>query len=279
MSVKTWWLALIGVSLVNICAWILAGVLPVRRAVNDPALATRRRQLLLSAPFVFGCAFRSIFPRADVQRICVLDSWLSAVAVGRTVAMIAEVSFAAQCALLLRVLAVEAGKPVAVGISRAIVPLIVMAETFSWYAVITTNYLGNTMEESTWGLVAMLLIAGLAMARPRLKGSMRAFAGQAVWICAAYVVFMFTIDVPMCFGRWRSDTAAGSHYLTFAEGFRDAATRWVVTMRLEDWRWEMLWMSLYFSFGVWISVSLIRAPYPPAVATRRAGAPLPAPTP
>jgi hypothetical protein len=24
-------------------------------------------------------------------------------------------------------------------------------------------------------------------------------------------------------------------------------------------------MSLYFSFGVWISVSLIRAPYPPAV--------------
>jgi len=276
MSVKTWWLALIGVSLVNICAWILAGVLPVRRAVNDPALATRRRQLLLSAPFVFGCAFRSIFPRADVQRICVLDSWLSAVAVGRTVAMIAEVSFAAQCALLLRVLAVEAGKPVAVGISRAIVPLIVMAETFSWYAVITTNYLGNTMEESTWGLVAMLLIAGLAMARPRLKGSMRAFAGQAVWICAAYVVFMFTIDVPMYFGRWRSDTAAGSHYLTFAEGFRDAATRWVVTMRLEDWRWEMLWMSLYFSFGVWISVSLIRAPYPP-VALSDAARPVAAP--
>ena len=42
MSVKTWWLALIGVSLVNICAWILAGVLPVRGAANDPALPTRR---------------------------------------------------------------------------------------------------------------------------------------------------------------------------------------------------------------------------------------------
>ena len=36
-------------------------------------------------------------------------------------------------------------------------------------------------------------------------------------------------------------------------------------MRIEDWRWEMLWMSLYFSFGVWISVSLIRAPYPRGV--------------
>ena len=271
MSVKTWWLALIGVSLVNICAWILAGVVPVRRAANDPASATRRRQLWLSAPFVFGCAFRSIFPRADVQRICVIDSWLSAVVVGRTVAMIAEVAFAAQCALLLRAFATEAQKPVAVGISRVIVPLIVMAETFSWYAVITTNYIGNTMEESTWGVVAMLLIGGLAMVRPRLQGSMRAFAGQAIWICAAYVVFMFTIDVPMYFGRWRADTAAGAHYLTFAEGIRDAATRWVVTMRLEDWRWEMLWMSLYFSFGVWISVSLVRAPYPGAYSLTTTG--------
>ena len=57
------------------------------------------------------------------------------------------------------------------------------------------------------------------------------------------------------------------------------ATRWVVTMRLPDWRWEMLWMSLYFSFGVWISVSLIRAPYPPAIVARGAAAPQPAPTP
>jgi hypothetical protein len=262
MSVKTWWLALIGVSLVNICAWILAGVIPLRRAAGDPALPIRRRQLLLSAPFVFGCAFRSVFPRADVQRICVVDSWLSSVAIGRTVATIAEVCFAAQCALLLRVLAIDARAPASLGISRVMVPLIVMAEISSWYAVVTTNYLGNTLEESTWGLVAGLLIVGLAVARPRLQGSLRAFAGQAIWICAGYVVFMFTIDVPMYFGRWRADTTAGARYLPLAEGIRDAATRWVVTMRIEDWRWEMLWMSLYFSFGVWISVALIRAPYP-----------------
>jgi len=265
MSVQAWWLALIGVSLVNICAWILAGVVPVRRATNDPALPTRRRQLMLSAPFVFGCAFRSIFPRADVQRICVVDSWLSAVAVGRTVAMVAELSFAAQCALLLRVLAVETRKPIANGISRVIVPLIVMAETFSWYSVVTTNYIGNTMEESTWATVALLMVIGLALVRPRLQGSMRAFVGQAVWIIAGYFVFLATIDVPMYFNRWRGDTAAGARYFPIGEGFHDAATRWIVTMRLEDWRWEMLWMSLYFSFGVWISVSLIRAPYPPAV--------------
>src|SRR4029079_13524942 len=233
MSVKTWWLALIGVSLVHICAWILAGVLPVRRAVNDPALATRRRQLWLSAPFVFGCAFRSVFPRADVQRICVVDSWLSAVAVGRTVAMIAELSFAAQCALLLRVLAVDTRKPVAYGISRAIVPLIAMAETFSWYSVVTTNYIGNTMEESTWATVALLMLTGLALVRPRLRGSMRAFVGQAIWIIAGYFMFLATIDVPRSFNRWRGDSSAGARTLPLGDGFRDAATRWIVTMRIE----------------------------------------------
>jgi hypothetical protein len=269
MSVRAWWLALSVVGAVNICAWILAGVLPLRRAASDPALATRRRQLLLSAPFVFGCAFRSVFPRADVQRICLIDSWLSSVAVGRTVATIAEICFAAQCALLLRVFAVEARAPLAFAMSRVMVPLIAMAETFSWYAVVTTNYLGNTMEESTWGLVSLLLIIGLASARPHLKGSMRAFAGQAIWICAGYFVFMFTIDVPMYFARWRADRAAGTRYLPFADGIRDAATRWLVTFRVEDWRWEMLWMSLYFSFGVWISVSLIRAPYPASIEARR----------
>src|SRR5262245_12680963 len=128
MSVQAWWIALIAVSAVNICAWILAGVIPVRHAKGDPAYATRLRQLMLSAPFVFGCAFRSVFPRADVQRICIVDSFFSSVALGRTVAMIAEVSFAAQCALLLRTIAVDARVPVAVGISRLIVPLIVMAD-------------------------------------------------------------------------------------------------------------------------------------------------------
>jgi hypothetical protein len=263
MSVQAWWLALIGISVVNICAWILAGVLPLRRAVGDPALPTRRRQLLLSAPFVFGCAFRSVFPRADVQRICVVDSWLSSVAVGRSVATIAELCFAAQCALLLRVFAVETRKPVALGISRVMVPMIAMAETFSWYSVVTTNYIGNTLEESTWATVSILLMTGLIIVRPRLQGAPRAFVGQAIWIIAAYFIFLATIDVPMYFNRWRGDTAGGARYLSFAEGVRDAATRWVVTMRIEDWRWEMLWMSLYFSFGVWISVSLIRAPYPP----------------
>jgi hypothetical protein len=261
MSVNAWWIALSAISAVNICAWVLAAVVPVRRDVGDPARAVRWRQVWLSAPFVFGCAFRSVFPRADVQRIVVVDSWLSSVAVGRTVAMIAEVSFAAQCALFLRYAGDAGQSPAAVAMSRVIVPLIVMAETFSWYSVITTNYIGNTFEESTWTFSAALMVIGMVLSRVRAVGGLRAFLGQAIWITTAYLVFLMAIDVPMYFTRWRADTAARRAYLSIGEGLRDAATRWVVTHRWEDWKWEMLWMSLYFSFGVWISVSLVRAPY------------------
>ena len=227
MSVNAWWIALSAISVINICAWVLAAVIPVRRNGSDPAHPVRWRQVWLSAPFVFGCAFRSVFPRADVQRIVVVDSWLSSVAVGRTVAMIAEVSFAAQCALFLRHSG-EAGRSrAAVAISFVIVPLIVMAETFSWYSVITTNYIGNTFEESTWTLCAALLIVGMVLARVRAVGGLRAFLGQAIWITTAYLVFLMAIDVPMYFAGWRADTAAGRSYLAIGEGVRDAATRWV----------------------------------------------------
>ena len=40
--------------------------------------------LFLCAAYVFGCAFRSFLPRADVQRICLFDTWLSSVVIGRS---------------------------------------------------------------------------------------------------------------------------------------------------------------------------------------------------
>ena len=59
--------------------------------------------LFLSAAYVFGCAFRSVLPRGDVQRICLFDTWLSQPSlVGRSVATVAEICFIIQWALVLR---------------------------------------------------------------------------------------------------------------------------------------------------------------------------------
>jgi hypothetical protein len=222
----------------------------------------RRTQLVLAAVFLVGCAFRSFVPRADVQRLCLVDSWVSAVMVGRAVATIAELALAAQWALFLREMAHGAHAGLVQTLARMVLPLIAFAEVCSWYAVLSTNYLGNTMEESTWTLVAVLLTTGLAVSWLQHRGRSRWAIALAATFTACYATFMALVDVPMYFSRWRHDEAAGRIYLTLAQGIRDAAGRWVVTFRWEEWREEMPWMSLYFTLGVWVSIALSRAPYP-----------------
>ena len=91
VGVLIWWTGLCTVSVFNIWEWRrTAAALARRKPVCRPGVYLyQRRQLLLSAVYVLGCAFRSILPRADVQRIGLLDSWVSSVLVGRSVATVA----------------------------------------------------------------------------------------------------------------------------------------------------------------------------------------------
>jgi hypothetical protein len=188
------------------------------------------------------------------------DSWLCSVFVGRSVATVAELCFAAQWALLLREYAQATGSRVGKAASTAAVPLIVVAETFSWYSVLTTSNLGHVVEEFLWGVCAASIAASLIAMWPRIHHTMRPLL--AVWCVGSlmYVAYMFAVDVPMYWSRWIADEASGRSYLSIAYGLRDISERWVVSHRWEDWQSELVWMSLYFSVGVWISLSLIHAP-------------------
>jgi len=87
--VTRWWGLLTLVSGVNIAVWFaLYHKLDVQPAGSVGSTSGIQLMLLLSAAYVFGCAFRSFLPRADVQRICLFDTWLSSVVVGRTVATV-----------------------------------------------------------------------------------------------------------------------------------------------------------------------------------------------
>jgi hypothetical protein len=104
--VAIWWVFLLTVSAANIALW-LALHRRFRRSALGRQSGPFRVELLvfLCAAYVFGCAFRSVLPRADVQRICLFDTWLSSVFVGRSVATIAEICFVIQWAIVLRQLA------------------------------------------------------------------------------------------------------------------------------------------------------------------------------
>jgi hypothetical protein len=197
-----------------------------------------------------------VLPRADVQRICLFDTWLSSVVVGRTVATVAEVCFAAQWAIILHQLGTMTGAETTINIAWIIVPLIVIAECFSWYAVLTTHYLCNAIENSIWAVVFFLVGIALCRLLPEFQGPVRwAFIVAIVGI-AAFLAFLMTVDVPMYLNRWRANLAAGGTLLHPLEGLRDVSRRWVVTHDIAEWREEIAWMSLYFSMAVWSSLAL-----------------------
>jgi hypothetical protein len=262
VGVIYWWGALCAVAAFNVVAWSLSAVLLRRRktVLSAQLYAARRLQLILSAGYVLGCAFRSAFPVFDIPRQGLVDSVLSSVLIGRSVATVAELCFVAQWAVMLREAANATGSIVGRIASRTVLPLIVVAETCSWYSVLTTANMGHIAEESLWGVAAALLVAAVAVMSSRCSPERRPLL--LLWCAAgaAYVAFMFLHDVPMYWTRWVADLTHARPYLTVAQGMHDVAVRRVVSYRWIDWKNEVPWMSLYFSAAVWFSISLIHAP-------------------
>jgi hypothetical protein len=262
VQVDLWWATLCVASAFNLAAWGLAARSFRRQAADmDPALRARRQwQLVLSAVFVLVCAFRSIYPRADVQRICLHDTWWSSVLVGRSAATIAELSFVAQWVLWLRELCDGTRARFAAVVAAVLLPLIMTAEVFSWYATLSTSYLGNAVEESLWTIGATSLVLAAVSLRRHVPPRHQTLLGALILVGSAYVAFMCMVDVPMYVTRWLADEAVGRHYLSLGAGLADISSRWVVTRAWDQWRTEIPWMSLYFSGAVWTSIALVRAP-------------------
>jgi hypothetical protein len=261
-GVVAWWTLLCAACVVNLYGWQRCAAALARRwpAGERSSRRWQRWQLVLSAVFVLGCGFRSVLPRADVQRLGLIDTWMSSVLVGRSVATLAEMCFMTQWALLLNRAGRDGGSRVGVVISWLLVPLIAVAEVCSWYAVLTTCYAGNALEESIWALSATLLIVGCLAVWSQCRAARRPFLAAALLLGVGYVTFMCTVDVPMYVSRWQADEAAGRAYLSITQGIEDAWSRRVVTFSWEEWQSEVPWMTLYFTVAVWWSLALVHVP-------------------
>ena len=254
--VAWWWSLLTLVSGVNIAVWFLLYRHLHEQTGSLGSVSGAGLMLVLCAAYVFGCAFRSFLPRADVQRICLFDTWLSSVVVGRSVATLAEVSFSVQWAIVLHQLGTMTGAGTTLNAAWLIVPLIVIAQCFSWYGTLTTNYMGNAIENSIWAVAFFIIGVGLCRMLPEFDGPVRVVLAVAIVGIVGYLAFLITVDVPMYLRRWRADVARGRRRLGPVEGLRDVSTRWVVTHDLAHWKEEIPWMSLYFSAAVWGSLAL-----------------------
>src|SRR5258708_7407118 len=131
-----WWQLLCAVSVGNIVLWNLAA-----RGLLWESDGYRSQQLALSGLFVAACAFRSFLPRVDLERMCLWDVPLSSVIVGRTVATVAELCFAWQCALLLFKLSALTGSSVIGSIGLAVLPINLLARLARLLAVAPVDHI------------------------------------------------------------------------------------------------------------------------------------------
>ncbi|MEO5822933.1 MAG: hypothetical protein ABIT71_20700 [Vicinamibacteraceae bacterium] len=244
------WLAtLAGLAVLNVGLWLWMA------SVASPHTPYAEAQLLLSAVYVGVCGFRSLFPRVDLERVCLWDTWLSAIVLGRAAATIAELCFALQCSLFVQRLSDMTGVPFLATAAHAFVPLAVGAEIACWYAVVSLDHVGHALEETLWALIMLVLAAASGAAG-------LASEGMRVWLLLGAAV-IYTIgagltlafDVTMYVGRRRA--WATVKRLPLAAGLRDCGVRRKPTRAWEVWREEVAWMTLYFSIGVWTSLAMV----------------------
>src|SRR6185295_15507244 len=109
-------------------------------------------------------------------------------------------------------------------------------------------------------LCAALLVGSAVFLWPRCRREARWPIAAACALGVGYVAYMWGVDVPMYWARWLADMEHGRRYLSLDEGWIDVSSRWVVSRRWLDWQSEVVWMTLYFSVGVWISIALMHLP-------------------
>lgn len=249
-------------ALINVVVWCRSAWLLGKRGVHlsAPVRAMQQRLMWLSAVYVIGCAFRSVFPMVDVPRICLHDTALSRIFVGRLVATVAELCFVAQWALLLREAGSVAGCRLATNASRILLPMIVVAEIFSWGAVLTANYLLHATENALWALAAIGVVTAFIAVRPDVDERARRLLITAIGCGMLYIAFMVIVDVPMYLTRWQAGVTARHEYLSLHDGLSELLQRCVVTHNWSAWRDDVPWLSLYFTVAVWISIALAHVP-------------------
>src|SRR5262245_29754836 len=247
-----WWSFLFLVSAGNLVLWVV-----IAREVHGLSDGYVAQQLLLSGIFAAACAFRSILPRVDLERQCLWNSPLSSIFVGRSVATVAELCFAGQCALLISKLSALTGNTSLQVVGWSIVPLVLLAQLSCWYAVISLNHLGHAIEEILWSALVFLEALSLGLTLGQMPADSRILSRFGMVACAGAALLMLAVDVPMYLARWRHARSSGVHYLSLMEGLRDAVQRRRVAHRWSEWRPEVPWMTLYFSVGVWLSLCLV----------------------
>lgn len=245
-----WWRALCILAGANVCLWLIAWY--TSRGANTYT----NWHLALSGVYVFVCAYRSVLPRVDLERLVLVDSFLSSIVLGRTAATVAEICFATQLGLLVHQLGGQAGLPAVQAAAWGIPVFMTLAQAFCWHSVLTLNHLTQAVESLLWAAGFSMTAVLLAVVAGHSSGWAQATAIAGLVGSLGFVTYVLTIDAPMYVRRYRDCRAQGRCYLNLASGARDAMIRRVPSRQWAAWKEDALWLTPYFSLGAWFSIGM-----------------------
>jgi len=249
-GVLVWWRVLCALATLNICLWL---ALWHFGPSGNPYSAYH---LVLSGIYVLVCAYRSVFPRVDLERLVLIDTSASSIFLGRSLATVAEICFGIQLGLLVHQLGAQAGLPWVQHAAWVTTLCTVLAQCFCWHSILTLNHFTQAVEELLWAAGLSWMAALLAVIALDTSGVVHWLAVAGIVGSVVFVGYVLVFDVPLYLKRFHGGRAIGRQYLTLAQGLRDALQRRERELRWEKWQDDALWLTPYFSFGVWVSLSL-----------------------
>ncbi|WP_332743785.1 hypothetical protein [Hydrogenophaga sp.] len=253
-NVLSWWRALCVLAALNVCLWLAVWHFGPVSGVHGGL------QLTLSGVYVLVCAYRSVLPRVDLERLVVVDTRLSSIFLGRAAATVAEICFAMQLGLLVHQLGAHAGMPWVQRAAWAIPVFMVVAQGFCWHSVLTLNHITQAVESMLWAAGFSWMAALLGVIALDSSGWVNSLAIFGFLCSMAFVAYVLGVDAPMYWRRYRHGRARGQAYMRLDQGARDAWHRRVCSGSWAAWRADALWLTPYFSFGAWVSIAMVCVP-------------------
>lgn len=253
-SALLWWRGLCVLGISNVLLWLAIWHFGPR---DNPYCAI---QLALSGVYVFVCAYRSIFPRVDLERLVVVDSTLSSIFLGRSAATIAEICFGLQLGLLVHQMGAHAGLTLVQYAAWVIPVLMTLAQVFCWHSILTLNHITQAVESFLWAAGFSWFAALLTIIAMDTSGAVHFLAITGAAGSVVFVTYALLVDIPLYLRRFRNGRAVGQQYLSVTQGARDAWGRREQSHSWDRWKDDALWLTPYFSVGAWFSMTLVFLP-------------------
>jgi hypothetical protein len=196
---------------------------------------------------------RALFPKVDIEKICLHNSKLSYPIFGRSIATMAEIIF-----ILLNVLILAKTGMLnkqQTHILYFTIVIIIIAQMFSWTACLTGNNKWSVIEESLWLFVVIIFLILSSQiyikTKSRNSAQMKMKNDLSFWICSGsllYICFLLLIDIPMYIKRSNNNQIINEN-MNLNQMIKDMSQCKKYTSDFNIWKDELLWQSLYFGLG------------------------------